>query len=415
MTEKLALHGGSPVRTDPFPAWPVFDGQEESALKRVLESGKWGKQEGSEAATFEAAFAAYHEAAHGITVVNGTVALRIALLAAGIQAGDEVIVPPYTFLATASAVVEANGVPVFADLELDTFNLDPNAVEAAVTEKTRAIIPVHFAGLPVDMDAIMAIAKRHDLVVIEDACHAHGASYKNWRVGALGHMGVFSFQSSKNMTSGEGGIILTNDDELARLCRSIHNCGRQEGRMWYEHFRIGGNYRLGEFQAAILNAQWTRFEAQAETRERNGLYLAEKVEDIPGLIPQVRTADCTRHAYHLFAFRIDADAFGAPREKFLEALVAEGIPAIAGYAMPLYRQRLFLDRVFGPYSGALHPDADGRAFSFANVSCPNCEAICSAQGVWLTHNMLLGSQEDMDDIVQACRKVYDHRAELAKD
>ena len=248
MVEALAIHGGRPVRTKPFPAWPIFGEEEEQALIRALRSGKWGRTAGDEVAKFEEQYAQYHQAKQGIAVVNGTVALRISMLAAGIQAGDEVIVPPYTFLATASAVIEANATPVFADLELETFNIDPRAVEAAVTPRTRAIMPVHLAGLSVNMDAIMEIARRHDLVVIEDACHAHGAEYKGRRLGSIGHLGVFSFQSSKNLTSGEGGIILTNDDALAARCRTIHNCGRLAGGAWYEHHAIGGNYRLSEFQ-----------------------------------------------------------------------------------------------------------------------------------------------------------------------
>ena len=223
MTETLAIFGGSKTRTKPFTSWPVFDETDEQRLLGALRSGKWGKLNGEEVSEFERRFAAMHDCKHAIGVVNGTVSLRIALMAAGIKAEEEVIVPPYTFLATATAVVEANAVPVFADVNLETFNLDPQSVEAAITPKTRAIIPVHMAGQPADMDAILAIAKKHNLLVIEDAAHAHGASYKNRGLGSIGHMGSFSFQSSKNLTSGEGGIITTNDDQLAeaamRTCR----------------------------------------------------------------------------------------------------------------------------------------------------------------------------------------------------
>src|SRR3954447_19889680 len=197
----LALLGGKPVRTRPFTASPVFGKAEEERLLRTLRSGQWGRLDGAEVDEFEKRFAALHGCRHGVAVVNGTVSLRIALLAAGIAAEDEVIVPPYTFFSTASAVVEANAVPVFADINLDTFNLDPEAVAAAITPRTKAIIPVHFAGQPADMDPIMAIAERHNLLVIEDAAHAHGASYKNRPAGSLGRMASFSFQSSKNLTS----------------------------------------------------------------------------------------------------------------------------------------------------------------------------------------------------------------------
>jgi len=406
MSGKLALHGGTPVRTRPFPSWPVFGEPEERALLRALHSGKWGKLDGSEVATFERRFAEYHGARHGIGVVNGTVSLRLALMAAGIRAGDEVIVPPYTFLATATAVIEANAVPVFVDIRIETFNIDPPAIEAAITPRTRAIIPVHMGGLPADMDAIMAIAERHGLTVIEDAAHAHGAEYKGRRCGSIGHLGSFSFQSTKNLSSGEGGMITTSDDDLAAKCRSLHNCGRVAGGLWYEHHVIGGNYRLGEFQGAILNAQMDRLEEQVRTRERNGRYLAEKLAAIPGIVPQERTADCTRHGYHLFLLRVDPAVFGAPRDAVVKAVAAEGIPICGGYAVPLYRQPLFVNRAFGPFIPQAPVD-------YSRVRCPNCEQICFEQGAWMEQRLLLGTREDMDDIVRAFAKVYEHRDQLA--
>jgi dTDP-4-amino-4,6-dideoxygalactose transaminase len=289
--------------------------------------------------TFERRFADYVGARHAIAVCNGTVSLRIALMAAGIQACDEVIVPPYTFLATATAVVEANATPVFVDIDRETFNLDPKQIEAAVTPKTRAIIPVHLGGLACDMDAILRVAKKHELTVIEDAAHAHGSEYKGRRVGAIGDMGSFSFQSSKNLNSGEGGIITTNDDELAAKCRSIHNCGRIEGGTggaWYEHHVMSANYRLGEFAGAILNAQLDRLDEQTDRRDANGRYLDERLAEIPGITPQRRGAFATRNAHHLYLMRYDEKVFGVPRGRFIDALVAEGVPMSSGYVLPLY-------------------------------------------------------------------------------
>lgn len=411
MSEKLAILGGKPVRTKPFPAWPIFGEEDERRLLKALRSGRWGKLDGGEVAEFERRFAAYQGARHGIGVTNGTVSLRIALLAAGLEAGDEVIVPPYTFIATASAVLEANGTPVFADIDPETFDIDPAAAEAAITPRTRAIIPVHMGGLPADMDAIGEIARKRGLAVIEDAAHAHGAGYKGRRAGSIGCMGSFSFQSTKNLTCGEGGIIITSDDALADRCQSIHNCGRLEGGVWYEHHLVSGNYRMGELQGALLNSQMERLEEQAETRERNGRYLAEELAKIPGILPQKRTADCTRHGYHLFLFRIDREAFGVGREALIEALGAEGVPASGGYPIPLYRQPLFLSRAFGPYAG-LPP---GRtAPDYSRVSCPSCERICAAEGAWLEQRLLLGSREDMDDIARAFRKIREGREELSQ-
>jgi dTDP-4-amino-4,6-dideoxygalactose transaminase len=407
MSQSLAIFGGEKVRAQPFPAWPVFGPPEEERLLRVLRSGKWGKLQGDETAEFERRFAALDGCKHGIAVVNGTVSLRIALMAAGLSAEDEVIVPPYTFLATATAVIEANMVPVFADIDLETFNLSPAAVEAAITPRTRAIIPVHIAGQPADMDAIMAIAKKHDLLVLEDAAHAHGAHYKGRPAGSLGHISSFSFQSSKNLTCGEGGIVATSDDTLAENCRSFHNCGRLPGGLWYEHHTISGNYRLGEFQAAVLNAQLDRLEEQTRLRDRNGQYLAARLRAIPGLHPQQRPVDCTRHSYHLFLFRIDSEVFGVPREISLRALEAEGIPARGGYALPLYRQPLFLNKAFGPYL----PQAAAR-LDYSKSRCPNCETICARQGAWLEQNLFLGTQSDMDDVARAFEKVYERRSAL---
>jgi dTDP-4-amino-4,6-dideoxygalactose transaminase len=405
--QALALLGGNKVRTRAFPSWPVFGKEDERRLVQALRSGKWGKLNGEEVAEFERRFATMHGCKHGIGVVNGTVSLRIALMAAGIRAEDEVIVPPYTFLATATAVLEANAVPVFADVDLETFNLDPAAVEAAITPRSRVIMPVHMGGQVADMDAIMSLAKKHKLTVIEDAAHAHGGSYQGRPAGSIGHMGSFSFQSTKNLTSGEGGIVTTSDDKLAEACRSIHNCGRIAGGLWYEHHVMSANYRLGEFQGAVLNAQLDRLEEQTTTRDRNGQYLATKLSRIPGIHPQRRPADCTRHSCHLFLMRIVAKEFGAPREMILKALQAEGIPIGGGYALPLYRQPLFLNKAFGPYL----PGASAK-LDYGAVQCPNCEKICAEQGAWLEQSLFLGSQSDMDDIAQAFQKVYEHRADL---
>jgi len=407
MSQKLALWGGTPSRTRPFAPWPVFGKAEEKRLLRTLRSGKWGRLHGPEVAEFEGRFAKMHGCKHGIAVVNGTVSLRIALQSAGIRAEDEVIIPPYTFFSTASAVIEANAVPVFADIDLDTFNLDPKAVQAAITSRTRAIIPVHFAGQPADMDAIMAIARKRKLIVIEDAAHAHGAGYKNRPAGSLGHMASFSFQSSKNITAGEGGIITTNDRRLAEACRSIHNCGRVPDGVWYEHHVISGNYRLGEFQGAVLNAQLDRLAAQTERRDGNGKYLAAKIAELPGLYPQERPIDCTRHSYHLFMLRIDAKKFGAPRGALIKALQAEGIPCSGGYGFSLQQQPMFRNKAFGPYL----PKASAK-LDYRKISCPNSDLICREQCVWLEQNMFLGSRTDMDDIARAFEKVHDNREVL---
>ncbi len=407
MSKALALLGGKPIRTRPFTSWPIFGRPEERGLLRVLRSGKWGKLAGSEVSTFENRFATMHGCRHGVGVVNGTVSLRIALMAAGIRAEDEVIVPCYTFLSTASAVVEANAVPIFADIDLETFNLDPRSVEAVLTPRTKALIPVHFAGQPADMRSLMDIAKKHNLVVIEDAAHAHGASTRNRPAGSLGHVASFSFQSSKNLTCGEGGLLITNDETMAEACRSIHNCGRIPSGAWYEHHVISGNYRLGEFQGAILNCQLERLESQTKTRDRNGQHLASRIAQLPGIHPQKRPPDCTRHSYHLFMLRVDGRAFGAPRAAVIKALQAEGVPCSGGYVLSLHHQPLFQKKAFHPFL----PIASTKQ-NYAKTRCPNSDLICREQCVWLEQSLLLGSRADMDDIGRAFEKIHENREGL---
>lgn len=411
MAGKLALRGGEPIRTRPFPAWPIFGPEEEEAALRVVRSSRWGRLDGQEVAAFERAFARYHDARHGIAVVNGSVSLKIALLAAGIQAGDEVIVPPYTFLATASVVVEANAVPVFVDIHPDSYCLDPARVAEAITPRTRAILVVHLGGQAADMDALLALARRQGIVVIEDAAHAHGGEYKGRKLGSLGDMGSFSFQSSKNLNAGEGGILVTDSDDYERVCRSLHNCGRLPGGVWYAHEILGGNNRMTEFQGAILACQLARLEAQTRARDANGRYLNEKLAQIPGIRPLPRGQGETRHPYHLYVFRYDAHAFGGvPRETFLEALTAEGIPAAPGYPVPLYAQPLFAQKRFGPYSGAAAYRSDVAA---NRAACPVSERASKIEGCWLYQSLLLGTQGDMDDIVRAVARIYAHREALA--
>ena len=407
---ELALHGGTPVRTTPFPGWPVHDSNEREALNEVLESGNWWY--GEKVRAFEERFAAYQDARFGITVVNGTVALQVALTAAGIGAGDEVIVPPYTFLATASAVLMANAVPVFADIDPDTLCIAPERIREAITEKTRAIIPVHFAGLPADMDAIGAIAKEHDLVVIEDACHAWGSEWKGRKVGAIGDMGCFSFQASKNITSAEGGIILTNDEALADQCRSYTNCGRGKDTPWYEHYLLGGNYRITEFQAALLLCQLERLDEQVTIRQRNAQRLNEGLAKIEGIEVLQKDSPSNRRSYHLYCFRFVPQVWdGVSRERFIEAVQAEGIPISPGYPHPLYKNPLFQRKGEGPKFCPLSCPYYGKEMDYTKVVCPNVEQVC-AESLWFTQTMLLGSEADRNDMVEGIAKVWEGREAL---
>ncbi|MFN9913500.1 MAG: DegT/DnrJ/EryC1/StrS family aminotransferase, partial [Pirellulaceae bacterium] len=294
------------------------------------------------------------------------------------------------------------------DIDLDSFNLCPDAVRAAITPRTRAIIPVHFAGQPAEMDAINQIGHEHNLLVLEDAAHAHGAQWRDTTAGSLGKIASFSFQSSKNLASGEGGIITTNDDRLADKCRSLHNCGRVPTGVWYEHHTISANYRLSELQGALLNAQLERLDEQTDIRDANGRYLAERLRQLPGVYPQRIPAECTRHSFHLFMMRLDGQAFGVSRAAVISALHAEGIPCSAGYGYSLNHQPLFRNKAFGPY---LHNVRD--RLDYSQVRCPNSDLICREQAIWLGQSMFLGSRDDMDDIVRAFEKIHSNRHQLA--
>ncbi len=391
----------------PFPQWPQFGKNEEDALLRVLHSGIWGIG-GSETANFEKTFAAYQQCRHCVSMANGSVTLRNALLACGLEAGSEVIVPPYTFLATATAVIEANCVPVFADIDPDTYCISPEQIEARITPRTKAVIPVHLGGQAADMDKIMEIAQEYKLYVIEDCAHAHGAEYKGKRVGSIGDIGSFSFQSSKNLCSGEGGAIVTNNDALADRCWSIHNCGRVRTGAWYQHENLGGNYRLSQFQAAILNEQLKKLDKEIGKREENAARLDEKLSRIPGIRPLLRKKESTRMAYHIYIFRYDAKVFGVPRQVFLGALKAEGIPVSEGYSTLIYEQPFMRKKNFGSFSG------NGQSPDYSRVKCPVAEKAAHEEGCWLPHPVLLGTGADMDEIADTVSMIYENRKELTQ-
>lgn len=396
VADELALHGGVPVRGRPWPTWPIWDAREVEAITQVVRSGQWFGPAGTKLKEFARAWSEFTGIPYTAPITNGTHALEIAQRAAGVKAGDEVIVPPYTFIATASSVVQINGVPVFADIDPDTYNLDPAAAEAAITERTTAIVVVHIAGCPADMDAFRALAERRGLLLIEDAAQAHGAEWRGEHVGGFGHAGTFSFQASKNLNCGDGGAVVTRDERIYEKASSLINVGRPVRGGWYEHTYLSGNYRLGEWQAAILLCQLQRLNEQTDRRNRNALYLAEQLAQIPGIRPLKRDERVTRHAYHLFCFRYDPAAFhGMPRDEFIRALNAEGVPCSSGYT-PLYRSDAF--RV----DATTHPFAGSR--DYRSLHLPVVEQACS-EAVWLKQSMLLAEREDMDDIVTAVAKI----------
>lgn len=410
MSTALAIQGGSKIREGKnFPAWPVYGNNEADALLRTLKSGVWGIG-GTETENFEKTFAAYQHCKYAVTMVNGSLTLRNALLACGISEGSEVIVPPYTFLATVTSVIEANCVPVFADIDPDTYCINPREIEKAITPRTKAIIPVHVGGHPAAMDEIMDIARRHGLFVIEDCAHAHGSEYKGRRVGSVGDIGSFSFQSSKNLCCGEGGAIVSNNEKLAEMCWSIQNCGRTRTGAWYHHEHLGSNYRLSQFQAAILNEQIKKLDSETELRERNAMYLNERLAEIPGIRPLVRKKEASRVAYHLYLFRYDSQLFdGISRKLFLDAMRAEGVPVAEGYSTLVYKQPFMQKKEFATFNEWKHTN---NALDYSKTLCPVAEKAAEIEGCWMHHAVLLGSRSDMDDIVNAVSKIYENRKQL---
>jgi 3-amino-5-hydroxybenzoate synthase len=401
--EALAINGGTPAKRKPFADWPMFDDGEREAVIRVIESRQWWRLIGSECSLFESEFAAYQGAKRAFAVTNGTQAIEVALGALGIGRGDEVIVPAFSFISTASAVLCANAVPVFVDIMPDTYCIDPDTIEAAITPRTRAIIPVHMAGHVADMDAILDIARKRNLHVIEDAAHAQGAEWNGRRVGALDSGGIFSFQAGKLMTAGEGGLILSNDDAFIERCFLFGNCGRPKGDRTYQHSLLGGNSRMSELHAAVLRSQLERLPGQIERREFNADLLDQMISEVPGITPQGRDRRVTQHPHYMYMFRYDRTAFdGLSREMFVDALIAEGVPAFVAY-LAIHRTPMFRQRAFGPRWGEDDPFLP----NYSDVHCPVAEDV-GDNVVWLHHRALLGDEQDLAELVEAVRKIRFH-------
>ncbi|GAB3277863.1 hypothetical protein GCM10027347_51910 [Larkinella harenae] len=414
--EPLALLGGKPVRAKQWPSWPLWKPEtDERQLLDVIRSGVWSRA--NVVNEFEAQWAATLGVKRSLAVVNGTNAILTALAQFGIGGGDEVLVPPYTFIGTVAPVLGVGAMPVFVDVDPETFQLDPAKIEARITPQTRAIIPVHILGLPVDMTKILAIAQKHNLVVIEDACQAHLAEINHRKVGTLGHAGCFSFQNSKNLAIGEGGAIVSNDDAFMDRCFSYHNYGNPfgtvSGVIGAGTLIQGNKQRLTEYQAAIGLAQLQRLDAETTLRNENAAYLKLKLQQIPGIVPYKLYPDVTRAAFHLFPFRYQKEKFkGLPREVFLQALAAEGVPCSKGYA-PLNKMP-YLDDAFRSKNFQRMYSKDHLDFkSYVERNhCPENDRLCQEEAVWFTQNMLLGSRADMDEIVRAIEKIYTNADQL---
>ena len=402
----LAILGGKPLRSRPFPPWPQYRPADAERLQGVLESRHWGgfPVPSPCAREFAERFAAMHGARYGLCIANGTIALYAALQAAGIRFGDEVVVPAYTWDGTAVAVLMAGGVPVFADIDPDTYCLDPQSVRAAITPRTRAILPVHLALRFADMDALLEIAREHNLRIVEDCAHAHGGSYRRRGAGSMGDLGAFSFQESKLITSGEGGIVITSSLKYFEHLQSNVNCGRASLTDEFHQRVLGANYRLTEFQAAMLIGQLDMLPEFATRRSAAATRLTRALEAIESIRPLPPQPGITGETIYCYVFQYRPAVPRVTRDLFVAALEAEGIPCDGRFYEPVYRSDLFY---------ATPENCPQLKSDYSGVKCPVSERAAYEEAVWLPQFLLLGEDADVDEIAGAIAKVAEHLDDLA--
>ena len=416
----LALHGGQPVRTRPFPPRPGLGDSERRAVERVLASGElsrfigaWGPDfaGGPNVRSLEAAWAERFGARHAVSMNSATSALNAAVAAAGAGPGDEVITSPYTMSASATCALVNGAIPVFADIEPETFCVDPESVRERITPRTKAIVAVDIFGCPANWAALRAIAAEHDLTLIEDAAQAPGGAHPLGPAGTLGHIGVFSLNYHKTIQCGEGGVAVTDDDVLAERLALARNHGEVVvDDMGSEQIDVlGFNYRMGELEAAIAEAQLERLDELTEPRIAHAARLTEGLADLEGVQPPL-TPDGYRHVFYLYVVRLDAATLGVSRARFAAALRAEGVPVTEGYVRPIYREPLYRRRAAAPFAD---PRNEGSG-SYGDGLCPTCERMHDEEVLFhpFVHAGL--SDADVDDIAAAFRKVHSRRHELAQ-
>lgn len=385
-----------------LPKWPIFDHKEEEAALRVIRSRRWWRESGEEVAQFEREFADFLQVKHVRAVTNGTQAIELALACLNQKAGDEVLIPACTFISTASAILNYGAVPIPVDVLPDTLCIDPSAAEAAITPRTRALIPVHMAGQPCEMDRLRALAERHGLDIIEDAAHAHGASWRDKPAGSLGGCSIFSFQSGKLMTAGEGGAFATSDPELADRSFIQHSCGRPSKDFDYRHLVVASNLRMTEFQAAILRVQLGRLSEQIKVREERANYLDQLLSDIPGVRPLARLREATTHSHYMYMFWVDPEAFHRRRAgEIANELRAQGLPAFRCFP-PVHRTEAFslqslLARGFPFTSQSPPPDYEAMATPVSDAA--------AQQVVWFHHSVLLSEPSILEEVADEMRQL----------
>lgn len=409
---KLAILGGTPVRKDPFTPWPQYRAADAARLQQVLESRHWGgfPVPSRYAGEFAERFAALQGAKYGLCVTNGTIALVVALQAAGIRFGDEVIVPAYTWDGTAVAVLMAGAIPVFADIDPDTYCHDPDSVRRAITPRTRAIMPVHLAMRFADMGALADLAREHDLKIIEDCAHAHGGSYNGRGAGSMGDLGAFSFQESKIMTSGEGGMVITSSLEHFEYLQTVVNCGRASLTDKYHQRALGANHRITEYQAALLLGQLDMLPEYARKRADAAARLSRELESIDSVRPLPPQKEITQDTIYCYLFQYRPEVPRVSRDLFVAALDAEGIPCDGRFYEPVYRSDLFYATPENSPQLVLNRE---NPVDYSQVKCPVSERAAYEEAVWLPQFLLIGGDKDVDDIVEGVAKVSKGMEELA--
>ncbi len=418
----LAIRDGTPARTKPLPAWPEYDEREEQALLAVLRSRHWSSAPGyyrddptaSQVYHLEREFAVYHGVKRGIAVGSGTDALHVAYRAAGVGLGDEVIVPCLTFIATASPILQLGAIPIFVDVDAESRCISPDAVEAAITDRTRLIVPMHAGGYPADMDRLNDIAHRHGIPIVADAAHAHGSEWRGKKLPAWAAISAFSLQQEKQVTPGEGGMILTDDDHLADLAYIYHNDGRGLGPDGGKFVEMGWNYRMSEFQAAIARIQLSRLDALIERKSANVARLSAALEALGGGVRFPRSDPrVTRQNYLYPSLRYEPEKMqGIPADIFAAALSAEGVPCGARAPMPLYKHPVFAERRFGPPGRAARMRHPAQEVDYTRISCPVAESL-GGRVLGMPQEVLLGDDETMSQVIAAFEKVLTHLDELA--
>lgn len=407
---KLALLGGAPLRTHPYPDWPVFDQSDIEAVTQVVRSGRWSSYPypGPQTKRFLEKFTELQGGGFPVAMCNGSVTMEVALRVADIGWGDEVIVPALTFAATATAPMQAGAVPVLVDIDPETYCMDVTKIESAITPQTRAILPVHLGAQMADMDAIMDIARRHNLIVIEDSAHAHGSRWRNQGAGTIGHFGSFSFQSSKVLATGEGGVLLCQNQEHQARAESLINCGRPYEWQGERRFTLGCNYRMTEFQAALGVVALERFPQQLANRAEMADYLEQKIGVLPGVRLLKRDPRHTVRSFYMYGFAIAPEVFLASKAVICKALAAEGIPAKPGYP-PMHRYNLFQPRL----SRLPAACAFSNRFDLDKMSFPAAERAAYQESIWLDEKVFRSGKAGVEDVARALAKLLENTSALA--